>query len=204
MPQTQFFNRINTKEGKNYEVTDVLYTGTGPSRPVYKQKLIDYTDKEELQSSVIKEQYHYSPLGNKNGFLSASNTIVQLKSEPFISQQTTDTLELANTLTSGKTPVQMAKEYIKDYYKNHKRYKRNSKFKNDGLAYLPAGILKPTLDFSPDKIPVLYYHDDGKMWKKTGEMTTNSSSKKKSNEDNIYFPQSLKSNFKKQKSEKVL
>ena len=97
----------------------------------------------------------------------------------------------------------MAKEYIKDYYKNHKRYKRNSKFKNDGLAYLPAGILKPTLDFSPDKIPVLYYHDDGKMWKRNDVKST-TSSKKQGLEDNFYFPQSFKSSFKKQKSQKVL
>lgn len=38
--QTLFFNRINTKDGKNYTVTNELMTGTGPSRPVYKQKMI--------------------------------------------------------------------------------------------------------------------------------------------------------------------
>lgn len=45
---TQFFNRINTKDGKNYDVTNELVTGGGPSRPVYTQKKIDYSDKSQL------------------------------------------------------------------------------------------------------------------------------------------------------------
>jgi hypothetical protein len=81
---TQFFNRINTKDGKNYEVTNELVTGTGPSRPVYRQKNIDYSDKSQLQSSTIKEQYHNSPFGNKQNTLSTSSTIVHMKVAPFI------------------------------------------------------------------------------------------------------------------------
>jgi hypothetical protein len=81
---TQFFNRINTKDGKNYDVTHELATGTGPSRPVYTQKKIDHSDKSHLQSSTIKEQYHYSPFGNQQNNLSTSSTIVQMKVAPFI------------------------------------------------------------------------------------------------------------------------
>ena len=62
-----------------------------------------------------------------------------MKVAPFILKDF-ETLELANTLTSGKTPVQMTREYIRDNYNNHKRYKKISKFKNDGLVYLPSGI----------------------------------------------------------------
>ncbi len=168
---TQFFNRINTKDGKNYEVTNELVTGTGSSRPVYREKMIDYSDKSKLQSSTVKEQYHYSPNGNKEATLSTSSTVMQVKTQPFIGKDL-EALNLGNTLTSGKTPIQMTREYIKEHYNNHKRYKKNSKFKNDGLVYLPSGILKPTLDFSPERIPVLYYHDDGKMWKRNEVKST--------------------------------
>ena len=106
----------------------------------------------------------------------------------------------------------MAKEFIQDYYKNNKRYKKNSKFKGDGLVYLPGGIQKTSSEaanFSPSNIPVLIFNDDGKAWKRSEQSPTMIPRPAKQQlEDNIYFPQAFKiksqTAIKKQRSQKVL